>query len=62
VKDHASIDTEVPSSRLEHQPIGLALTLDHVGMRRSKHDVDGLGMGRENLGQRIDDVLDPLVW
>jgi hypothetical protein len=62
MKNHASIDTEVPTSRLEHQPIGLAFTLDHVGMCRAEHDVDRLRMGRENLGQRIDDLLNPLVW
>ena len=30
-------------------------------MRRAEHDVDGLGMGREDRGQRVDDVLDALV-
>jgi hypothetical protein len=27
-------------------------------MRRAEHEVDRLRMGRENLGQRIDDVLE----
>ena len=62
VKNHASVDTEMPGSRLEHQPVRLTLTLDDMGMRRAEHDVDGLGMNGEDRGQRIDDVLDALVW
>ena len=62
VKNHASVDAELPGSCLEHQPIRFAFTLDDVRMRRAEHDVDGVGMSGENRRQRIDDVLDALVW
>ena len=46
---------------LEHQAIGLAVLLLDVRVRRPEHDVDHLGMGRDDGRQGLDDVLDPLV-
>jgi hypothetical protein len=62
MKNHASIHTEVPATCLEHQPIGPAFTLDNVGMGGTEYEADRLGMSRQNLGQRINDILDPFVW
>jgi hypothetical protein len=62
MKNHASVNAEMPASRLEHQPICLTFTLDDMRMRGTEHDVDRLGMSPENLRESIDDLLDALVW
>ena len=46
---------------LEHQAIGLALARHDVGVGGAQDDVDRVGVGREDGGQRVDDVLDALV-
>ena len=56
-----AVDAEPLRAALEHQPIGLAVVLLDVRMRGAEHDVDGVGMAREDRGQRVDDVLDALV-
>ena len=61
VKDHAGVDAEPVSARLEPDPVDLTGSLLHVGMGRAEHDVDGLGMAREDRRQRVDHVLDALV-
>jgi len=61
LKHYAPIDAERPASRLESQATCLAFTLDDMRMRRTEHDLDRVGMSRENLGERIHDVLDALV-
>jgi hypothetical protein len=45
---------------LQHQAMGLAVPLLDVGISRAEDDVDRVGKAREDLRQRIDDVLDPM--
>ena len=61
VEDHARRDAEALRAALEHEPIRLAVLLSHVRVRRAEHDVDGVRVSREDRGQRVDHVLDPLV-
>jgi hypothetical protein len=38
-----------------------ALMLDHVGMRRAEHDIDRIGVRRQDRRQGVHDVFDSLV-
>ena len=47
--------------RLQPVAIRLALVRDEIGVRRAEHDVERVGMPRDDRGQRLDHRLDPLV-
>ena len=61
MEDHGAGHAELLGPGLEHQAIGLALARHDVRVGGAQDDVDRVGMGREDGGQRVDDVLDALV-
>ena len=62
VEDDVLLDFVFLGQPFEAQPVGFPLFAQQVGMGGAQHDIDDIRELRENLRQRIEHVLDPLVW
>ena len=61
VERDVGVDAQAARAGREHETVGFAVPFLHVGVRRAHHHEDRARMPFEDLRQRVDDVLDPLV-
>ncbi len=61
MEDDIGVDAEALGAALEAEAIRLTVVLFDVWVGRAEHDVERLWAARDDLRQRVDDMLDALV-